>query len=70
MYLVYANIDGDIFPACICTSETDAEEMCLSMAQEEYYRGFCLAMQVGRPYDAKLTSYSRDYSYMEVPYIG
>lgn len=70
MYLVYADIDGDIFPACICASETDAEEMCLSMAQEEYYRGFCLAMQVGHPYNAKLTNYSRYYDYMEVPYIG
>lgn len=70
MYLVYANIDGEIFPACICTSNIDAEEMCLSMAQEEYYRGFCLATQVGRPYEAKLMHYSRYYDYMEVPYIA
>lgn len=70
MYLVYNNIDGDCFPVCVCSSEIDAQEMCLSLAQEEYYRGFCLANQVNFPYTAKLTDYSRYYNVMEVPFVG
>ena len=35
MYLVYNKCAGMNVPFCICYTATDAEEMCLSLAEEE-----------------------------------
>ena len=77
MYLVYNNIDGDIFPACICATVFDAEEMCLSYAWEEYYRRWFMDQQFAVPngfetiYREQPTVINRSYyNYKEVPFVG
>ena len=77
MYLVYSSIDGNIFPACICATVSDAEEMCLSYAWEEYYRRWFIDQQFAVPkgfetiYIEKPTLINSGcYNYKEVPFVG
>lgn len=77
MYLVYDSIGGDTYPICICSTHEDAEEMCLSLAWEEYYRRWFIDEQIAIPkgietiYREKPTLInSSHYNYKEVPFVG
>lgn len=78
MYLVYDTIDGDIYPLIICSNRSDAEEMCLTLAWEEFHRRNFMNSQFAFPHSYK-TIYgeeiptlnnSGNYNVMEVPYIA
>lgn len=73
MYLVY-NKAGMNVPFCICDNSADAEEMCLSLAQEDLYTRYYISTQCLR-YPTQMLNYitlanSSKYYYKEVPYIG
>ena len=77
MYLVYDSICGDIYPILICSSRSDAEEMCLSLAWEEFYRRSFMDSQFAIPLGYKTIhnniptlENSGHYNVMEVPCIG
>ena len=77
MYLVYDAIGGDIYPILICSNRSDAEEMCLSLAWEEFHRRDFMDNQFALPLGYK-TIYSKiptlnnsgHYNVMEVPFVG
>ena len=77
MYLVYDSIGGDTYPLIACSNRSDAEEMCLSLAWEEFYRRSFMDSQIDLPHGRK-TIYteiptlknSGHYNVMEVPYVG
>ena len=73
MYLVY-NKAGMNVPFCICDNSADAEEMCLSLAQEDLYTRYYISTQCLR-YPTKMLNYitlanSSEYFYKEVPFVG
>ena len=77
MYLVYSNIGGDTFPVCVCATTSDAEEMCLSCAWEEYYRRWFIDEQFAIPKGLKTIYLEKPtlinsgyYNYKEVPFVG
>lgn len=73
MYLVYKRA-GTNAPFCICDTPADAEEMCLSLAQEDLYTRYYISIQhLKNP--TKMLNYitlanSSEYSYKEVPYLA
>lgn len=77
MYLVYDTFCGEIYPLCICSNQVDAEEMCLALAWEEYYRRSFMDSQFALPKGLD-TIYSNiptlknsgNYNYKEVPYLA
>ena len=76
MYLVYDSIGGDTYPILICSNRSDAEEMCLSLAWEEFYRRSFIDSQINL--HGHKTIYtniptlknSGQYNVMEVPFVG
>lgn len=68
MYLVYNNSFGEIYPICICNSASDAEEMCLALAEEAYYHHYIIMQQLN--YSTNQTLFTMGYDYKEVPFIG
>lgn len=73
MYLVY-NKAGMNVPFCICDNSADAEEMCLSLAQEDLYTRYYISTQCLR-YPTKMLNYitlanSSEYFYKEAPFVG
>lgn len=74
MYLVYNKCAGINIPFCICDSTADAEEMCLSLAQEDLYTRYYISIQCLR-YPTQMLNYitlanSSEYYYKEVPFVG
>ena len=77
MYLVYDAIGGDTFPLIVCSNRSDAEEMCLALAWEEFYRRNFMDSQLAFP-NGRKTIYGDiptlkncgHYRVMEVPYVG
>jgi hypothetical protein len=73
MYLVYNKCAGMNVPFCICNTPIDAEEMCLSLAQEDMYARYYISVQCLRN-PAPMLNYitlanSSEYYYKEVPCI-
>ena len=70
-YIVYNNA-GFCKPICICDTETDAEEMCLELAWDQYqyhcYIADAYLSVRSRRYNPTLIN-SSDYRYMEAPYV-
>lgn len=69
MYLVYNDSYCEVDPICICSSSSDAEEMCLALAEETYYHHCMLFLQVNRPTFQTLITMGH-YNYKEVPFVG
>ena len=69
MYLVYDYYHTNIFPICVCSSASDAEEMCLSLAEENYYNHCMLYLQLNHKTYQTLISIGT-YNYKEVPFVG
>ena len=69
MYLVYNNSFGEIYPICVCNSASDAEEMCLALAEEVYYNHCMLMQQLDYSTHQTLITMGH-YNYKEVPFIG
>lgn len=74
MYLVYNKCAGMNVPFCICDTATDAEEMCLSLAQEDLYTRYYISVQCLR-HPTQMLNYitlanSSEYYYKEVPFVG
>lgn len=74
MYLVYNKCEGMNVPFCICNTAIDAEEMCLSLAQEDLYNRYYISIQCLR-YPTPMLNHitlanSSEYNYKEVSYIG
>lgn len=74
MYLVYNKCAGMNVPFCICDTADDAEEMCLSLAQEDLYTRYYISIQCLR-YPIRMLNYitlanSSEYYYKEVPFVG
>ena len=76
MYLVYQNISGDIYSVCVCSTASDAEEMCLELAWDAYYTRAYIDSQIAIP-NGYNSTYAQTptllnsscYKYKEVPYI-
>ena len=66
MYLVYS----DVYPICICSTATDAEEMCLALAEASYYENCYMRQQLGFSIHQSLAKFATFYNYKEVPFVG
>ena len=72
MYLVYNKCAGMNVP--FCDNSVDAEEICLSLAQEDLYTRYYISTQCLRQ-TARILNYitlanSSEYYYKEVPFVG
>ena len=74
-YMVYKTINGDCFPQAICSSESDAEELCLAFAEAELYNRCYIDSQFAEKYKVKTIFTTEnilinmDFDVMEVPYF-
>ena len=74
MYLIYNKCAGMNVPFCICDTSADAEEICLSLAQEDLYNRYYISIQCLRHPTQMLNhitlANSSEYFYKEVPFVG
>lgn len=74
-YMVYRQVNGDCFPQAICVNRTDAEEICLSFAEDELYRRWLIDEHIAKPKGHKTVFTvenilkNMDYYVMEVPFF-